>query len=60
MPMDDALYLEHMPTTARKIASRANGLTRERYDTDEDVQIVFRRGGSRSASFIGDACCASA
>ncbi len=41
MPANDALYLEHMLTTARKIVARASGLARDRYDSDEDVQIVF-------------------
>lgn len=41
MSNSDALYLEHMLGNARKIAARTVGLTRQRYDADEDLQIVF-------------------
>lgn len=40
-PTADALYLEHMLITARKVTARAANMTREQYETDEDRQIVF-------------------
>lgn len=41
MPKDEAVFLEHMLMTARKIAARTAGLTRGTYDANEDLQIVF-------------------
>lgn len=41
MPNDDSLYVEHMLTTARKIAARTAGVSRVQYDASEDLQIIF-------------------
>jgi uncharacterized protein with HEPN domain len=41
MQKDDQVYLGHMLDTARKIASKAKGITRDHYDANEDLQMVF-------------------
>jgi uncharacterized protein with HEPN domain len=38
---DDRLYFGHMLDIARKIVTRCQGLTRTRFDTDEDSRIVL-------------------
>jgi uncharacterized protein with HEPN domain len=41
MQKDDQVYLGHMLDTARKIVAKASGITREQYENDEDLQMVF-------------------
>lgn len=40
-PKDDFVYLGHMLDMAGKIAARTAGLTRERFDEDEDLRLAL-------------------
>lgn len=38
MPKDDLIYIGHMLDTARKIASKVQGVDRTAYDADENLR----------------------
>jgi hypothetical protein len=38
---DDRLYLAQMLDMSRKVVVRAEGLTRDRYDSDEDLRLAL-------------------
>ncbi len=41
MAKDDQVYLGHMLDTARKIVTKASGITRNQYESNEDLHMVF-------------------
>lgn len=40
-PKDDLVYFGHMFDTARKIVGKAEGLTRARFDADENLRLAL-------------------
>lgn len=41
MPKDDSVYVGHMLDTARLAASKVAGITREAFDTDENLRLAL-------------------
>ncbi|MCK4342349.1 MAG: hypothetical protein KAY37_11575 [Phycisphaerae bacterium] len=41
MPKDDLVYVGHMLDTARLAAAKVAGITRERFDADENLRLAL-------------------
>ena len=41
MPRDDLIYIGHMVDTCRKALIRIEGVTRTKFDSNEDLQIIL-------------------